>query len=285
MLVTTLFPKGACTEDTDMTVDEIASNLLTEEAKYTDLKLQYVLNVWVHMEDGSALLDIIQAEYMEKKTAGKRLRYLDRKVTQVDPNTKEEKVIVDGRVSFNGDVTRSLDRMTEDGHPMRALISAGYDTSEFSLSEIDPHTRIWYHGGKLLGDILKENAATFRIESRTEVVDGISTFKLIGTIMNGFLTMKLWVSLEKNFLPVKMQFFRTSDSKLVGEMLLSNIAELPDGRWYPKSIRSGTPGEYAHTHEISEISIEPIPEETFNFEFPSNTRVTDEVLRISYITY
>lgn len=268
--------------DTTNTVDSIAEKLLAAEAQFTDLRLEYVAMVRVHTKDNSNPFRVVEGIYVKKKML-KELQYSDRRISMIDSETKQSTLIVDALASFNGDVTITLNRKVKSGKPMRGGIYPGYKPDEFPPIDADPHTSIWYFGPKQVGELLKKNSNTFRIESESEVIEGVSTIKLAGTILDGIFTMKLWVSPEFNFLPMKRQVFRTSDGKLGAEMVLSNLVQLPNGLWYPKTIRTGSPDpEFAFTYSISKISIDPIPEEFFSPEFPSNTRVEDKVLNVSY---
>jgi hypothetical protein len=144
-----------------------------------------------------------------------------------------------------------------------------------------------------LAAFLKKYAAEFRVESQSESVDGIAAARLVGTWQdshNGkIFTMKLWVSPERSFLPLKRQII-ASDGTMLSETALYDLVQLPNGMWYPKTIRSpaepsGIPQpSVAHIYEISRILIDPIPEGFFTPTFPPNTRVVDDILKVTYIT-
>lgn len=286
--VTYLAWVGLASADATFTVDTIADGMLAAEARFTNLRLNYVTTrmSWNRRNDPIQLLEGV---YAEKKTA-KRLWYLDRKVSIIDPETEESTLVEDTLASFNGDATITLERKVEPDKPMRGAILAGYDPNRFPIYYMDPHTKIWYHARRLLGELLKEYRNTFRIESESEMLDGLPTVKLVGTFSDGMLTMKLWVSPQRNFLPIKRQIMQTG-GRLLSETALYNLVQLPNGLWYPKTIQSpadppGAPNPaFVTTYSISEISVDPIPQEFFSPKFPPNTQVYDDILKVSYKTY
>lgn len=274
--------------DTHHTVDTIAEGLLAAEAKFTDLQLDYLKTSYT---PETKRRRSVEAQYAEKilttQNTTKRLKYLNRRVSTVDSHTNQTTLQKDDLVSFDGEATTVLDRLVDANKPMNASIYAGYKPELFPTLDRDPHTTIWFLGPRdLLGDLIKKNRDTFRIESESEIVNGILTVKLTGTIANGKATLKLWVSPEHNFLPMKRQIIRNQDGWLLSETLLSNLVKLPNGMWYPEAIQHGNPNpELAHIYSISRISIEPISEDFFSPQLPPNTHVYDDILKISYTTY
>jgi len=282
-------------ETTSYSVDTIADGLLEAEARLSDIRLDYVFTHRAWNEPNRPKV-VVEGMYAQKtsKTMSKRLRYLERRDSIVNPNTGKVTLGEDSIASFNGEVTTILHRRTRSGEPMEPMkgyILASYDSKWFGRYDKDPHTKIWYHGTKMrLGGVLKKFKDQFHIESESEVLDGISTVKLVGTLGAGKISMKLWVSPERNFLPLKRQIMRTG-GRFLSETALYDLVQLPNGMWYPKTVRSpadppGFPNpRIVHIYNISKISIEPIPEEFFTPDFPPNTRVYDEILKASYTTY
>jgi len=287
--------------DASYTVDAIAGGLSTAEAGFTDLRMEYVFtySAWKEPNEPNGPKLVVEGVYAEKrsKKMSKRLRYLVRKHSVVDPNVRQVTLGEHTLASFNGHATRVLHSKGKSGElmePKKGYILAGYRKMFFPRLYRSPHTKIWYFADKLLGEFLKEYRDKFHIESESEALDGISTVKLVGTWTeaNSVVshTMKLWVSPKHNFLPLKRQLIRT-DGSMITETALYNLIELPNGMWYPRVIRSpadppGAPNpRIAQIYDISKISIEPIPEEFFGLEFPPNTDVIDDILKVSYTTY
>jgi len=284
--------------DASYTVDAIADGLSTAEARFTDLRMEYVFTHSDWNEPNGPKL-VVEGVYVQKtsKEISKRLRYLDRKHSFVDPNKGQVTLGEHALASFNGQATRLLYRRGKSGElmePMKGYVLAGYKKKFFPRLYRDPHTKIWYFADKVLGEFLKEYRDKFHIESESELLDDISTVKLVGTWTEPNTvvshSMKLWVSPEHNFLPLKRQLIR-ADGSLISETALYNLIQLPNGMWYPRVIRSpadppGAPNpRIAHIYNISKISIEPIPEEFFSPEFPPNTYVIDDIQKVSYTTY
>jgi hypothetical protein len=282
-----IWPVAAISETEVYTVDNIADGMLEAEAKFTDLRLEYV-QIGGPSNEPNGPINIAKATYAQKMP--KRLRYLDINVSSTNLKTQESILVADIRASYDGEVTAILDRKVESGEPMRGAVLAGYESSQFPAISMDPHTEIWYFNNKFIGNILKENRNTFRIESESEALDGASAVKLTGTIWDGVLTLKLWVSPERGFLPLKRQVMQTG-GRFYSETALYDLVQLPNGMWYPKTIQSPAdpPGAhnfvYTTTCNISKISIDPIPKEFFTPDFPPNTYVIDDVLKTSYTTY
>lgn len=281
------------------TLDSIADGLLSAEARLSDLRLEYVFTHKAYKKSNGPKM-VAKCIYAQKrlKDSPKVLRYLDKKVSFVDPNRKDLILKEDFQVSFDGQATRLLYRRDESGKllkPMEGYIIADYDKSWFGSYDKDPHTTIWYIAGKQWGQFIKEYKDKFYIEGEAEILNGISTVKLQGTMLtnpkhNTVNTFKIWISPERNFLPLKWQRLR-SNGELAWEVELCDLMQLPNGMWYLKTIRTpaeppGNPDfEIALTYEISEISIDPIPKELFTPEFPPNTHVRDTIQNISYTTY
>jgi hypothetical protein len=277
------------------TVDTIADGLLASEGRLSDLRLDYTFTHKAWNKPKSPML-VTQATFAQKisKRSAERLRYLDSEVHVVDPNTKNRSLQDHTLASFNGEATVILHRKVNPGKPMKGYVLSGYKSDAFGGYASDPHTKIWYYHRKMsLGAFLKKNASEFRVESQSEAVDDIPATKLVGTWQDSHngrsFTMKLWISPERNFLPLKRQIMR-ADGTMLSETALYDLVQLPNGMWYPKTIRSPAepPGivhpSVAHIYDISKISIDPIPEEFFAPAFPANTRVVDDILKVTYTT-
>lgn len=275
-------------------VDAITEGLLAAESQFADLRVDYTTSRrnWREPNQPFRRTEAIYAyKTVPTQEENKRLRYFDLKAFLVDPNAKSTELKEDTLTSFNGEKTIILHRKAESGKPKKGFIFSGYASRYFSNFDRDPHTKIWYFDGRPLGQILKQNRDTFRIVSKSEILDGISTVKLVGTIWHEKVTMTLWVSPERNFLPMKRQFVKTGGARLLMGTVLHDLIQLPNGAWYPKKIQSpavplGDPTPaYFLIYEVSKISIAPIPKEFFSPEFTPNTHVIDDILKVSYTTY
>lgn len=277
------------------TVDTIADALLASEGRLSDLRLDYTFThrAWNKPKGPMLVTQAIFAQKISKRSA-ERLRYLDCEVHVVDPNTKNRSLQDHTLASFNGEATIILRRKVNSGRPMKGYVLSGYKSDAFGGYAWDPHTKIWYYHTKMsLGAFLKKYASEFHVESQSESLDGIPTTKLVGTWQDSHngqsFTMKLWVSPERSFLPLKRQIIDV-DGTMLSETALYDLVQLPNGMWYPKTIRSPAepPGiahpAVAHIYDISKISIDPIPEEFFAPAFPPNTHVVDDILKVTYTT-
>ena len=269
-------------EEQILTIDKIAEGLSKGEASFTDLRLEYVSQERVHMKNGSHVIHRVEATYAQKNPGP--FRYLERKTSRINVDSGDVNVYVDGWACYDGNATNILDRKVRAaGKPNHGYVQFGYDSNQFPLIDIDPYNNIWFHGKRSLSSIIQQNKRSFQVEQKIESVDGIPTIKVVGNFADSKLTMKLWISPERNFLPLKRQVFRTETGTMIAEMVLSDLVHLPNGLWFPQSIRSGSPDpEYALYQEITHISVDPIPEKSFAPDFPAGTDVSDEVLGINY---
>ena len=263
-------------------VETIAEGLLAAEAQFTDLQMEYRSEIRLYTKDDSTSpVRAVEAVFAMKKP--KNLKYLDRKVFTIEPKTKQENLTENVLASFDGKATITLDRKVKQGKPLRGAIYPGCEQERFPRLDLDPHSLIWYFGNKQLGEILKQEDNNFHIETNKEMINGIPTVKIAGTIWDGTGTIKMWISPERNFLPIKVQVIRTRDERLLSETVLSNLVQLSNGLWFPKAIQCGSPDPFnAAKYSISKISVDPVPEELFKPAFPPNTFINDYVIGISY---
>jgi hypothetical protein len=263
-------------------VEAIAEGLLSGETQFTDLTLHYVANAPVWLQEKEAYeLDIIQGCYFQKLP--EKMQRLDKKVFRVKNATGERTMLSDRSSCFNGEATLALYKNTGPGL-MRARIFKGYEAQAFGQPDC-PHDFIWKLGRRSFGSIIRENKDTFHVENDSEMVENTRTIKLSGVIMEGRIRLNMWISPSYNFLPLKVQFVRVRDGRLGTETALSDLIRLPNGLWYPRRIRTGSPDpNEAVTCTITEISIEPIPKEVFTPKIPPGTLVFDYVLGLTYAT-
>jgi hypothetical protein len=286
-----------CYAGNDYTVETIA-NLLTEvEGRYTDICLDYS---FIHRAGNKPFGPkiIIEARYAEQNY-GERKRYYDRKQFYVkeDPNKDPNKIfdatggslMEDCLVSFDGQSTTILDRKPNDindmkeGEAKKTVILRGYNKAFFPFAFEDPHAKIWYFAGTKLGDFIKEHSKEFRIESLSENINGVNAIKIIGNLRlkTGEMTMKLWVSPDLNFLPIKRQIY--IDNKPSSGTVLSDFVRLQNGLYYPTKIQSpdqlseGSLPRVVHMYKITRISTEMLSKDFFTPRIPPNTKVYKEV--------
>jgi len=278
-------------------IDTIAEGLSAAEAQFTDLRIDYMTSRRNWREPNNQYYRT-QCLYAHKiiQTQGKnnRLRYIHLKTSLVDPNAKSTELLEDTLTSFDGEKTVWVYKRKEDGQLMKGfegVIFSGYVSKYFSSFNIDPHRKIWYFAEKPIGELLRKYKDTFQIVNENEMINDIPTVKLVGQISDGKVTMTLWVSPERNFLPMKTQLAKTGGEKLIMGTILLDLIKLPNGLWYPKKIQSpevpltDPAPEYFLIYEITKISTEPISEKFFIPEFPPNTHVFDDILKVSYTTH
>jgi hypothetical protein len=264
-----------------LTVDSAAEGLSASQAVFTNLRFEYVSQWKIRLNNGSDVIHRVEGTYAQKFPGA--LRYRELKFSRIDIGNGDVNILVDGWAGYDGNATYILDRMVRTGKPKRGYIRPGYDPNQFTIIGFDPLSNIWNQGKRSLASFVRENKGTFLTEQEKEIMEGVSTVKLVGNFADGKLAMKLWLSPEHNSLPMKRQIFNNKDGKLMSETVLSNLVQLPNGLWFPQSIRSGSPDpEWAIYQEISKISIDPIPEDFFTPDFPAGTDVSDEVLGINY---
>lgn len=283
IIIITCFYHYSYASEQPVTLDSISDGLSTNEAAFTNLRLEYILQWRLRLEDGSDVFHRIEAVYA-KKTPG-NLQYLEQNFSRINVASGEVNVFTDGWASFDGNATYTLNKNVRAGKPKRGFVRLGYDPNDFSTTSIYfiPHSNIWNQGRQSLATFIRKNKETLKVEQGMESIEGVPSIKLAGNFAEGKLMMKLWISPQRNFLPIKRQVYNTKDGKLMSETVLSNLVQLPNGLWFPKSIRFGSPDpEWAIYQEITNISIEPIPEDFFKPAFPEGTEVVDEVLGLRY---
>jgi hypothetical protein len=265
-------------------VEEIADALLASEAQFSNLKLTYSINrPGVDKYEGKRA--ITRATFARKMPEG--WLYLDRKGEILDPVTNQSKVDPGDLTVFNRKTTLHLYRESDSSAPvsqMRAVIFPGRE-ERLGKNFVDTPYKYVYSYGAPYGEIIKKSN-DIKIVSQSEEVNGYKAIKLVGTVFSGVATMTLWLCPEMNFLPLKVQFVRHKDNRIMQGYSTSDFVKLPNGLFFPKKITFGDPNSSAHwtTMTISDISIDPIPEEFFQPSLPPNTHVTDHVLSIAYTT-
>jgi len=264
-----------------LTVGTAAEGLSAGEAAFTNLQFEYVSQWQMRLENGPNVMHRVEGTYAKKLLGA--LRYQDTKFFRINADNGDVNIFIDECASYDGNTTRILDRNVRAGKPKHGYIRPGYDPNQFKKVDFDPYSTIWNQGKRSLASFVQQNKETFQTEQEKEIVGDVPTIKLVGSFADGKLMMKLWLSPERNFLPMKKQIFNVKDGKLMSETVLSNLIQLPNGLWFPKSIRSGSPDpQWAIYQEISNISIDPISEKLFTPEFPPDTEVVDEVLSLRY---
>lgn len=265
------------------TVEGVAEALLAAEAQFSNLRLEYTIN-GPAVGKNKGKRSIVKGTFARKMP--EEWLYLDVKGTILDPVTHESKDYPSDLMVFNGKTT--LHFYTEsyssasEGHK-RAVIFVGRKQRLINKCKNTPDRYVWGYGGPYAEIIRKSN--DIKIVNQFEKVDGHTCLKLVGTVFNSAANMTLWVCPELNFLPLKVQFFRHKD-KIGFSYSTSDFVKLPNGLFYPQKITFGDPSSTGWwiTMSVSDISIDPIPEEFFRPTIPLNTHVTDHVIGLSYTT-
>jgi|GEM_PF-3484425 len=290
VLFAACFPGGAASGGIH-TINSISQGILEAEAQLTDLRLDYVFThrAWDKPQGPKLVVECVYAHRVAPDQS-KRQLFLERKHSTV--NSQEQLLAGEHIVaSFDGEATRILYRKTKAGKPldpMKGYVLPGYKKDFFPTIYQNPHNKIWYFAGMNLGEFLRQHKDQFHIESQSEILNETSTVKLVGTWKDPFhgrsTTMKLWVSPERGFLPLKQQVLRTN-TDMLSETALYDLIQLPNGLWYPRRILSPAdpPGiakpAIFHCYDIRKISIEPLTKEFFTLAFPPGTRVIDDLLK------
>jgi hypothetical protein len=286
----------------NLTLDDIINGLSKAEDFFanSDLRLDFVKqNKQYTKEDGSRVISRSECSYA-RKFPGPLYRW-EQKVYEINVDTNNITVVSDNSASYDGNATCILRRPDNrinknavlEGKPGHGTIKADFEPNLFPRA-IPSKFRdmpfieisIWSFGSKPLSSIIRKNKDVFHIEG-TDILEGAPVIILVGgPIMNegfGPFTLKYWISPQRGFLPLKMQYFRSDTGLMLSENVLSDLIQLPNGFWFAKYICGAAKGtECAYQYRITNISVEPIPDGYFTAEFPEGTKVIDEILGVRY---
>ena len=186
--------------------------------------------------------------------------------------------------SYNGQVPRYFEHeKNKRGHHMSALFME-HNPQLYKTRE-NAYYHVWYLNYKhKFTDLLNDPNGAARIQGE-ETVDGLKAIKIDFRSAKGLFDCHLWLSPEMNYLPVRYESYRTTDGGREQEVRWSEFKEF-DGRvWYPMRIEQYLKDiKEPVTVTIEEMSISPLTQEDFEFEFPASTHVTDHILGASYLT-
>lgn len=271
-------------------VEEIADALLAAEAQFENLRFDYIED-FPASGNGYKPGQRVIARGVFARNLPKGWLYLDCNVSLLEISTGQLKVQSDDLTIFNGETTLILDRNT-DRDPKdpnskgrsRAIIVPGRAERLLDVTADAPHYKIWCFGKTSFGEILKKEDSNIKIINQAEYINGFRAIKLEGTLSQGRATMTLCVCPDLNFLPLKVCLIRHEDNALLTNRLTSDFIKLPNGMFYPQKVTLGDANSPSGYITISNISIDPIPEEFFRPVLPPNTHVTDHVIKLSYTT-
>ncbi|MBN2267303.1 MAG: hypothetical protein JW725_03100 [Candidatus Babeliaceae bacterium] len=187
--------------------------------------------------------------------------------------------------AYNGDRIFQLDRQTDENRHnsmMHASIHEDKKTIAPILSRL-PDAYIWKFGEVYFSDLLVDDEYGMEIVSNQEQLNGESAVLLEGNAGDG-LKLLLWLSSEKNFMPLRVKMIREKDNYAI-DLNYGNYVKMSNGLYYPQRVFwIGPDGAVSNEISIENISIAPIPDELFTPEAPPNTHITDHLLKIAYTT-
>ena len=260
------------------TIKEISEAMLASEAQYSNIKLNYTANL-PDIQDATKR-NITKITFAQKMAEG--WLYLDRQDLiegdSIDQNKEEGDLTV-----FNGENTLYLLKESEPNAIQRAAIYPGREERLIKNFNNTPQNIIWGYGYPY-AKIITDPNNKFDIVSQSEEINGHRVIKLSGTAFNGNGTLTLWICPQLNFMPLKTQAVRNKDQNAITRSF-SDFVRLSNGLFYPQKITLWDPNSlYSATMEMTDISIDPIPESFFRPSLPPNTQVSDLVNGIVYTT-
>lgn len=105
-------------------------------------------------------------------------------------------------------------------------------------------------------------------------------------------TKKLWgvvyFSVKHGYTPIRYEYWGNNihgNSELEFFYNVTSLEKISDGVWFPKGGKSGCPdGERCDVFKATKISLnQRLEDEYFDFEFPPGTKVSDEILGLTYL--
>ena len=266
----------------EYSVDIIVEGMRATQAQLVDLRLDYVMNQPVTRGPEPAGTRVTNGTYARTLVDG--AEYLARQSQTIDPATNTVKQDNDDDVTvFDGQKTVWFNRRLMKTKRFRAMIHPGLKKDQFPRIDPNPCKLVWCFGDQPYPDLIEQNKTDFAVQG-TEEINGVETVKLVGTIWAGAGKMTFWISPSRSFLPMKVHVLRHKDNRLLSELFLEKLVELPNGIWYPQSFRFGSPSpEHCCRCAISDVSVDPIPKDFFHLKLPPNTVVYDYVLNMKYI--
>jgi len=200
------------------------------------------------------------------------------------PSCDEKKFVSGLASSFDGVNTWYLGHKKNKHGYYMAAISPEYAGRNLKSQE-NPYYMIWYYTPKhKFSELLTDPEAQPKIQEE-EIVDGLQCIKINFQAGSGFYDCNIWVSPEKNYLPVKFTIYTAENKELFFTREWKEFKKLPDGSWFPmRIIITGKDRNNPSEFIVKNIDISPLTREDFRLEFPDFTHVTDHVAGISYVT-
>jgi len=106
-------------------------------------------------------------------------------------------------------------------------------------------------------------------------------------------TKKLWgvvyFSVKHGYAPVRYEYWGNNingNSELQDFYDITSLEKISDGVWFPKSGKHGCPNdERCNVFKATKISLnQGLEDEYFDFEFPPGTKISDEILGLTYVS-
>lgn len=276
-----LFSDAAYSSGTINDVNSIVKLMDSYEKRIDSIKLKYSYETKFAIdEEGNR--ELVKGTYAQKKSEGYIL--LDER-WQVGKTWDNDKDGMGIARSYNGEITRYFEHNKNAvGYHMAALDKI-HKPEDYNRSRNNPYYRVWGNNYKhRFVDRLNDPNGMATIQGE-EIVDGLKTIKINFKAEEGILDFYLWLLPERNFLPIKCIInHKELEGKLL-EMHWSEFKEFAGCIWYPMKIDMYNRDlKEPITITIEEMDISPLTKEDFEFEFPPNTHVTDDIAGISYLT-
>jgi len=258
-------------------INDVTNILKASEAQLPDMKIKYTFTYY-GTDNGKDMIKLIDSGiYACKKPEG--LIMIDKAKTKFD-TAGNSKIIWDTYASFNGKATFYLDRKKRAYDIMMANIEPGYMQTLIDAKD-NPDWSIWRIGRTHISDFLKDHSTKIQIISE-EIIQNEKTVKLqCSNTDSNSIDFILWISPEKDFLPIKYQWI-LKDYGRIFERTLCDLFQLNNGRWYPRKIIVGDK-KNGWLMNIDNIDTNSIPKEFFTLKFPPNTHVTDHIVGTTYM--
>lgn len=272
------------------TTEQIADALLAAKEQYSTLKISYSSDFpGLETNNGRA----IQNPKIRKVTLGTYAQQLSNNRVYIDRSGYIENTVTNSRTtvagelaSCDGALTVTLDRNIspqDSRQQMRAAIYGGkVDRAFKSLNT--PEDFAWGYG-QPYGVLVKECCDNKTAQLSITQLDGMDVVRVSGKVFGGKAGMTLWISPERGFLPIRARFTNDADHRVMIDYRVKDTMSVGEGLYYPKNIEFvDNDGKPWATFVIKEASIKDIPQAFFRPSLPANTHVTDNVMRISYVT-
>jgi len=269
------------------TVASHSAAMLTAEAQFTNLAIEYEMDMPTRSQDAIDNRTYTKGRYLQKLPEGWEfhdLRWFSASAPP-DPNWPPPPM-ADVMSAFDGNVTVQLDRaVSKKSGLMSAAIRKGKVEEYFRLP--DPHHLVWgMNQGMAFSSLMGAKEYKFQIEKSDEVIDGLKTVKVKGGREGYDGQIAIWVCPDRSFLPLRLETY-DKEGKTMSARMLQDLKKLANGSWYPQKIRGEpSPGQKwaPGVVSITRISTEPLQAEAFTPPIPPRTQVTDQVTGTNYTT-